>query len=428
MEKIVAGQIVAFGEHAGDVLHFDRGAIVIDAKGRISWLGNLRELPEAYSKLVVEDFGDKMILAGFVDAHIHFPQYRMLAAPAADLLDWLARYTFPEEARYGDPEHAAGAADIFLNRLFTHGTTSAMVFCSVHRTCADALFAAAQKCNMALVTGKTMMDRNAIPAVHDTPVKSAQDSESLYLQWHGKARLRYAVTPRFAITSSDAQLALAGELLKSLPDAMLQSHISESAAEIAFTRDLFPSAKDYTDVYDQFGLLGPRSVFAHGIHLGERERARFSETGSSVIHCPTSNNFLGSGLMSMKRLSGVALGVGTDVGGGTSFSMLQTLAETFKVQMLTGTRLSAFELLHMATAQNAKRIGIDADTGRIAVGQMADIVVLDPKATAVLAARQEVSTSLEDVLFSLIMLGDDRAVFATYVAGRKISDLPPMSV
>jgi guanine deaminase len=418
MGVVLRGQIVDFSE--GRISHEVKGAIAIGAEGRIAWRGRFLDLPESYRNSVVEDHGDCLLLPGFIDAHIHFPQYRMLAAPAKDLLEWLNRYTFPEEARYADDIYAEVAAEVFLQRLFAHGTTSALAFCSVHRQCADALFAAAKKRNMALVTGKTMMDRNAIPAVQDTPEQGAKDSEDLYHQWHGQGRLRYAVTPRFAVTSSDAQLAVAGELLQSLPGALMQTHISESPGEIALVQQLFPWSKDYTDVYDRYGLLSNRSLFAHGIHLSERERGRMSESGSTVVHCPTSNAFLGSGIMRMPEMQHVNLGVATDIGGGTSYSMLTTMGEAYKLQMLTGYKPSVQELYFLATLGNAQRLKIDHETGSLEVGKFADIVVLDPIATPVLASRNELSQSVENTLFSLMMLGDDRAVNATYVAGMRL--------
>jgi guanine deaminase len=417
--KIIRGQLVNFSN--GVVEHIESAAVVVGANGRIAWRGAFHNLPDDHKSLPIDDHGKKLLSPGFIDAHIHFPQYRMLAAPAKDLLDWLHRYTFPEEARYGDAAYAAEAARIFVKRLFVHGTTSALAFSSVHRQCADALFAEAHKHNMALITGKTMMDRNAIPAVQDTPEQGAIESQELYAKWSGKGRLRYAVTPRFAITSSEAQLAISGDLLRSLPDALMQTHISESAGEIAMVKQLFPNAKDYTDVYDHFGLLSERSLFAHGIHLSERECQRLSETGSTVIHCPTSNAFLGSGIMSMPHIQNakrqVALGIATDIGGGTNYSMLATLAETYKLQMLTGYKPSVAELYHLATQGNADRLKIGDETGSLDIGKYADLVVLDPEATPVLRNRQEVSHAIEDVLFSLMMLGDDRAISATYVAG-----------
>ena len=365
-------------------------------------------------------------MPGFIDAHIHFPQLRMLAAPGKDLLDWLTRFTFPEEARYSDFDFAKANAKTFLKYLFANGTTAAMAFCSVHKTCADALFGEALSRNMALVTGKTMMDRNALPAVHDDATTGGLDSETLYQAWHGKGRLRYAISPRFAITSTEAQLKVSGELLKSYPDAMLQTHLSESPGEIAWIKTLFPNDRDYTAVYERFGLVNDHGVFAHGVHLSESECQRLHDAGATIAHCPTSNNFLGSGLMSMKHLRKaerpVSIALATDVGGGTSYSMLITLGETYKVQMLTGYKPTALELFFMATRGNAQRLRLDHDIGALETGKHADIIVLDPKATPLLAARQDLSQSLEDMLFALVILGDDRAIRATYVAGEKVHD------
>lgn len=425
MTRVIKGQTLTFtGE--GTALHEEKGAIAVGDDGTILWSGPQPLLPQPFRQVETHDYGSMIVMPGFIDAHIHFPQYRMLAAPGKDLLDWLSRFTFPEESRYADEAYAAAAAEVFVYRLFRHGTTAALAFCSVHKTCADALFSAAERQGMALITGKSMMDRNAIPAVQDDLESSVRDTEALHNTWHGKGRLRHAVTPRFAVTSTEAQLTAAGELLASLPGALMQTHLSESHGEIALVAKLFPNAKDYTDVYDSFGLLSDRSLFAHGIHLSERECARLSESGSAVVHCPTSNTFLGSGLMSMPHLrkEGRAVGIGlaTDVGGGTSYSMLATLGETYKVQMLAGYKPTAMELFAMATRGNAERIRIAHETGAIETGKFADLVVLDPHATPVLASRQEVSTSLEDVLFSLMILGDDRAVKATYVAGRKVHE------
>ncbi len=420
MTKVILGQVVAFGATAEAISHEQRGAIAVGDDGTILFRGPLSLLPRAFDQAPREDHGQKLLMAGFVDAHIHFPQYRMLAAAAADLLDWLSRYTFPEEARYADHAYAAAAAEIFLANLFQNGTTSALAFCSSHKTCAEALFAAAQSRNMALITGKTMMDRNAIPAVEDDPEQSAKDTLDLHKAYHGKGRLRHAVTPRFAITSTEKQLRLAGEVLKDCKGALMQTHLSESPGELAFVKQLFPNDRDYTAVYERFGLLTDHSLFAHGVHLSDSEVARLSEAGGTILHCPTSNNFLGSGLMSMNHLKTVQIGLATDVGGGTSYSMLQTMGEAYKVQMLTGKKLKAAELFFLATLQNARALRIDAETGSLDVGKYADIVVLDPEATVVLKARHELSNSIEDVLFALALLGDDRAVAATYVAGQRL--------
>lgn len=426
MTRIVRGAILTFGRTAQDYVHEPQGAVVSDDGGRILWRGAFAALPQPYRSAPVDDFGDCLILPGFVDAHIHFPQYRMLAAPGKDLLDWLSRFTFPEEARYGDAAYAKAAAEKFLDRLIAHGTTAAMVFSSVHRQCADTLFDTAQRRRMAIITGKTMMDRDVPAEVRDTPEQGAADSEALYRKWHGKDRLRYAVTPRFAVTSSEAQLQVARDLMTSLPDALMQTHLSESPGELARIRALYPNDADYTAVYDRFGLLSERSVFAHGIHLSDRECRRLSETGSTVAHCPTSNMFLGSGLMSMAHLGNperpVQVAVGTDVGGGTSYSMLATLGATYNVQMLTGYRPTAFELFHLATRRNAEMLHLADELGSLDPGKWADLVVIDPRATEVLASRHELSQSLEDVLFALAILGDDRAIRATYVAGNKVHE------
>jgi guanine deaminase len=426
MSRIVSGALLTFGASAQDYLHEPQGAVVVGVDGRIQWRGARDAVPEAYRSAPGEDFGDCLILPGFVDAHIHFPQYRMLAAPGKDLLDWLTRFTFPEEARYGDAVYAKAAAEKFLDRLITHGTTSAMVFSSVHRECADALFDVARRRRMAIITGKTMMDRDVPAAVRDTPEQGAAESEALYRKWHGKERLRYAVTPRFAVTSSEAQLQVARDLMTALPEALMQTHLSESPGELARIRELYPNDEDYTAVYDRFGLLSARSVFAHGVHLSDRECRRLSKTGSTVAHCPTSNMFLGSGLMSMAHLGKaerpVAVALGTDVGGGTSYSMLATLGATYKVQMLAGFRPTALDLFHLATRRNAEALHLADELGSLDQGKWADMVVIDPRATEVLASRQELSQSLEDMLFALAILGDDRAIRATYVAGRKVHE------
>ena len=399
-----------------------RGAVVVGTDGRIAWRGPAARLPERFGALPADDHGDALVLPGFIDAHVHFPQHRMLAAPGEDLLDWLNRFTYREERRYASAGHARAAAEVFLDRLVQHGTTAAVVFSSVHRTAADALFAAAERRGHAIVSGKTMMDRNAPAALRDDPVSGARDSEALLGRWHGRGRLRYAITVRFAVTSTEAQLRAAGELAAAHPDCHVHSHLAESRGEIELVRRLFPWAADYTDVYDRFGLLGPRSVFAHGVHLSERECARLHEAGSLVVHCPTANTFLGSGLFDGGRVGRaerpVRVGVATDIGGGTSYSMLATLGEAYKVAMLTGRKPTAHELFHLATRGNAMHLGLDDEIGALEAGRWADLVVLDPTATPVLEDRNALSESIEDTLFALAILGDDRAVRATYVAGR----------
>ncbi len=420
MTRLITGQLVAFGADYTHLSHESKGAIVVGDDGRILWRGPMSLLPQAFATAPRDDYGDKLLMAGFIDAHIHFPQYRMLAAPAKDLLDWLSRYTFPEEARYAAAPYAAASAKIFLQRLFSNGTTAALAFSSSHKVAAEALFHAAENHHMALITGKTMMDREATSAVQDTAEQSAEDTLALHCMFHNRGRLRHAVSPRFAITSTEAQLELAGEVLKQCHGALLQTHLSESVAEIARVKQLFPNDPDYTAVYERFGLLTDHSIFAHGIHLSASEVSRLAAAGATIAHCPTSNNFLGSGLMSITRNSPLPIALATDIGGGTSYSMLQTMAETYKVQMHCGLKLSAAQLFHMATLGNARALRIDHETGSLDIGKYADLVVLNPQATAVLASRHELSESIEDVLFALALLGDDRAVAATYVAGGKV--------
>ena len=433
--RVVRGAVLTYGDDpalagASRAVRFHRrGAVAVGEDGRIVWRGPAGRLPERFRALPADDHGEALVLPGFVDAHIHFPQYRMLAAPGRDLLDWLNRFTFREEGRYAAAGHARAAAERFLDRLVQHGTTSALVFSSVHRGAADALFAAAERRRHLIVSGKTMMDRNAPATLRDDPESGARDSEALIARWHRRGRLRCAVTVRFAVTSTDAQLRAAGDLAAAHPDCHVHSHLAESEEEIALVRKLFPRAKDYTDVYDRFGLLGPRSVYAHGIHLSERECARLHETGSIVVHCPTANTFLGSGLFDGGHVGrsdrAVRFGIGTDVGGGTSYSMLGTLGEAYKVAMLTGRKPGAHDLFHLATRGNAMHLGLGDEVGTLDAGRWADLVVLDPEATPVLADRHALSEGLEDTLFALAILGDDRAVRATYVAGRIAWSAPP---
>ena len=425
--KVIKGSIVTFCDRydpnnpTACVRHIPKGAIAVAADGRIEWVGEASKLPADYGTNSVDDYGDKLVLAGFIDTHIHFPQYRMLAAASNGLLDWLERYTFPEELKYRSKEYAAAAAERFLKELYKNGTTSALAFSTVHTESAEALFEAALKNNMALFTGKTMMDRSAPDGLTDRAEANFDECQNLINKWHRKERLGYAITPRFAITSSEAQLECAGDLLKANPSCLMQTHLSESLGEIETVKGLFPDAVDYTDVYDRFNLVTDRSVFAHGVHLSEREILRLSEAGSAVIHCPTSNTFLGSGLFEIARMKDATTptlwGLATDIGAGTSYSMLATMAEAFKVAMLNGYRLTALEAFYTASLGNAHILKLESEIGSIEAGKWADLIILDPNATDTLRNRMQLSETLEDTLFALMMLGDDRTIQATYVAG-----------
>jgi|TARA_B110001469_G_scaffold27510_1_gene28215 guanine deaminase len=367
----------------------------------------------------VEDCRQYLMVPGFVDCHIHYPQTEMIGAYGTQLLDWLNTYTFPVEANFKDPLKAASVAKVFINQLLNNGTTTALVFCSVHPESVDALFTEAQEHNMRIIAGKVMMDRNAPSDVLDTVQTSYDQSKQLIQRWHGVDRLQYAVTPRFAPTSTDAQLAAAGRLLAEHKGVYLHTHLSENVDEIEWVKALFPSAENYLDVYDQAGLLGKRSVFAHGIYLCDQECERLAATDSAIAHCPSSNLFMGSGLFPMQRLQGydIKMGMGTDVGGGTSFNMLQTLADSYKVQQLKGHNLSPEQSFYLATLGGAKTLDLSDRIGNFARGKEADFLLLDPNATDLLEFRTSHCEHWRDLIFVLQTMGDDRVIAQTNVMG-----------
>jgi guanine deaminase len=387
--------------------------------GRILACGDHEALKGQLGETPVQSFPGRLITPGFVDVHIHFPQSDVIAAHGEQLLDWLERHVFPAEAAFADPVHAAEAARFFIAELLRNGTTTALVFGSSHRTSVDALFAEAQRRDMRLIAGKTLMDRNAPDGVRDSVDSGRRDTLDLIDAWSGKDRLGYAVTPRFAIACSDAQLAMAGDILAARPDVWMQTHLAENPAEIARTASLFPAAKDYLDVYDRFGLMGPRSVFAHCIHLDDDAFGRMARAGSAAAFCPTSNLFLGSGLFDFQRAqaNGVKVGIGTDVGAGTSFSVLHTLGEAYKVGQLRGHALDPFQAFYLATLGGARALGLGDKIGSLEPGKEADFLVLDPAATPLLARRMAGAASLAERLFALSILGDDRVVEHAFLAG-----------
>ncbi|WP_294923261.1 guanine deaminase [uncultured Paracoccus sp.] len=421
MKHLIRGRILNF--HADPATsedshrYYPDGALITEG-GRIAALGDYAELQDG--TIPETDHRPHLIMAGFIDPHIHFPQVQVIASWGAQLLDWLNTYTFPSEARFGDPAHAALMAEAFLDLLLSHGTTSALAFCSVHPQSADALFAAAQSRDMAMIAGKVMMDRNAPDTVLDTPQQGYDDSKALIARWHGRGRQRYAITPRFAITSTPEQMEMAGQLAREHPDCHIQTHLSENRDEIAYTLELYPQARDYLDIYETHGLLGPKLMLGHSIHLEPREIARMAETGSRAIFCPTSNLFLGSGLFDEAglRAAGVTSGIATDVGGGTSYSMLQTLNEGYKILQLRGQKLHPLAAFHWATRGNAIALGLEDRIGTLDPGTDADFIVLDARATSAMALRMERAETLAEELFILQILGDDRAIRQTYIAGK----------
>ena len=402
--------------------YFADGVLVVE-DGRISALGAASEvLPTLADDVEVTHYPDALITPGFIDTHIHFPQTGMVGSYGEQLLDWLNEYTFPCEGQFADKAHADGVAQIFLKELLRNGTTTALVFGSVHPESVDALFEAAQALDLRLIAGKVMMDRNAPDYLTDTAQSSYAQSKALIERWHGKGRLHYAVTPRFAPTSSEAQLTLAGQLLREYPDVYLQTHLSENLQEIEWVKALFPERSNYLDVYDHYKLLGERSVLAHGVHLCDAECARLAETGSAIAFCPTSNLFLGSGLFNLPQAERfkVNVGLGTDVGAGTSFSLLHTLNEAYKVMQLQGEKLNPFKSLYLATLGGARALRLEDRVGTLQPGTDADFVVLDYHATPLLSYRIAQAKTFEEVLFVLMTLGDDRAVLQTYAAGRRV--------
>ncbi|MDD1014632.1 guanine deaminase [Pseudomonas rubra] len=400
--------------------YFEDGLLLID-NGKISALGHAHELlPTLAADIEVEHHQDALITPGFIDTHIHFPQTGMIGSYGEQLLDWLNTYTFPCEKQFADKDHADKVAKIFVEELLRNGTTTALVFGSVHPESVDAFFEEAERLDLRMIAGKVMMDRNAPDYLTDTAESGYIQSKALIERWHGKGRLHYAVTPRFAPTSTPEQLTLAGQLLSEYPDLYLHTHLSENLKEIDWVKDLFPERKGYLDVYDHFKLLGQRSVFAHGVHLCDEECERLAETGSAVAFCPTSNLFLGSGLFNLPQAEKfkVKVGLGTDVGAGTSFSLLNTLNEAYKVMQLQGARLSPFKSLYLATLGGARALSLEERVGSLRPGNDADFLVLDYKATALMDYRIQQSNSIDETLFVLMTLGDDRTVKQTFAAGR----------
>lgn len=412
----------AFNDHAY-AWHEDGLLIVRD--GRVQAAGDYAQLRAVVPHDVqVHDYRGKLIVPGFIDTHIHYPQTDMIASPAPGLLPWLDTYTFPTERKFADPGHARNVARFFIDELLRCGTTTAMVYCTVHPASVDAFFDESERRNLRMAAGKVLMDRHCPDFLCDTAEGGVRDSEELIRKWHKRGRQMYAITPRFAATSSEAQLQLAGELARAYPDTFLQTHVAENADEVAWIKSLFPGARSYLDVYDRYGMLRPRAMYAHCLWIDDGDRARMRDAQSAAAICPTSNLFLGSGLFDFARADAlqVPLSLATDVGGGTSFSMLQTMNELYKVARMGGVHMPALRMFYLATLGGARSMRLDGTIGNFAAGAEADFVVLDPQATPLLARRTACSGSLEELLFAFALLGDDRAVAATYSAGRLVHE------
>lgn len=389
--------------------------------GHIVARGTVEALRAAYPQAARHAYGDKVICAGFIDPHVHYPQTAMIASWGKRLIDWLNSYTFPEEMRFADPAYAAAIAARYLDLTTAEGTTTMCSFCTIHPGSVEAFFSEAQKRGQRVVAGKTCMDRNAPEGLRDDAQSGYDDSKALLERWHGVDRIAYAITPRFSPTSTPEQLEALGALWAEHPDCLMQTHLSEQTDEIAWVRGLFPQARDYLDTYEQFGLLGADGLYGHAIHLEPRERDRLREVGAALVHCPTSNTFIGSGLFDMAGLmaEGQRIGLATDTGGGSSFSMLRTMAAAYEIGQLRGTPLHPAQLIWLATVGSARALRMDERIGNIAPGMEADLVVLDLASTPAIAQRAAEAGDLWEALFPTIMMGDDRAVTEVWIGGRR---------
>jgi len=423
---LITGHILSFDHspfEAGDPTDAARlhEALLIE-EGRITALGTAQALHAQAPDAARTDMGNRLITAGFVDAHVHYPQTAIIASWGKRLIDWLNSYTFPEEMRLSDPAYAADIAGRYLDLTLAHGTTTCASFCTIHPASVTAFFEAAQARGLRAVAGKTCMDRNAPEGLRDTAQSAYDDSKQLLQTWHGVDRLSYAITPRFSPTSTPDQLAALGALWSEYPDCLMQTHLSEQTDEVAWVKSLYPEARDYLDTYDSHGLLGARGLYGHAIHLDARERDRLREVGAALIHCPTSNTFIGSGLFNLaaRIAEGQRIGLATDTGGGSSFSMLRTMAAAYEIGQLTGTALHPAQLLWLATAGSAQALHMGSKIGNIAPGMEADLVALDLASTPAIAQRSARADDLWEALFPTLMMGDDRAIAGVWVAGKAV--------
>jgi guanine deaminase len=404
-----------------DAVSIDTAGGVLIKDGHIADVGSAEALRKANPTAQITDYGDALICPGFVDAHVHYPQTAIIASWGKRLIDWLNRYTFPEEMRLSDPDYATQIAGRYLDLTLAHGTTTVSSYTTITPHSVDAIFDAAAMRGQRVVAGKTCMDRNAPEGLRDTAQSAYDDSKTLIDRWHGKGRASYAITPRFTPTSTPDQLAALGALWSERPACLMQTHLSEQLDEIAWVRDLVPHARDYLDTYEEHGLLGDRAVFGHAIHLEPREIDQIAHSGASIVHCPTSNTFIGSGLFDMAGLAArhIPIGLATDTGGGSSFSMLRTMAAAYEIGQLRGTPLHAAQLIWLATAGSARSLRLHDKIGSLSPGFEADITVLNLSSTPAIAQRADNAETIWDKLFATIMMGDDRAIQDVWVGGKK---------
>jgi len=401
--------------------YFSDGLMIVKS-GLVEAVGHAQDLlARLPADASVTHYPNSLIVPGFIDCHLHYPQTEIIASYGEQLLEWLETYVFPTEREFGDPDKASDVAEFFFDELMRNGTTSALVFGTVHKQSVDAFFSAAQTRRLRMICGKVLMDRNAPDYLTDTPESGYRESKELAERWHGVDRLRYAVTPRFAPTCSDAQLAMAGKLLTEYPDLYLHTHLAENSSEVEWVKELFPDRSGYLDVYAHHGLLTKRSIFAHCLHLNDDDFQLLHKSGAGIAFCPTSNLFLGSGLFNLARAEEqkVKVGLATDIGAGTSFSLLQTISDLYKTQQLRNHRLTPFKSLYLATMGGALTLDLDDLIGNFEPGKEADFIVLDYHATPLLARRLKRCKNLTEKLFALQMLGDDRVVKSVHILGEE---------
>ena len=421
---ILRGRVLHFLEQPnpvnleGSYEYIEEGAVVIN-EGRILEIGDYTETRVKYPDLEVTDYAKNLIFPGFIDLHNHYPQVQVIASYGTQLLEWLQKYTFPEEAKFWDQSYAKLQAKKFIKLLLSNGTTTSVSFCSVHKDSVNSLFEEASKHNMCMIAGKVMMDRNAPDNLLDDPLSSYQDTKELISKWHENGRNYYAISPRFAITSSPEQLLQAGRLVAEHPTCYMQTHLGENKEEIRYAMNLYPNSKNYLDIYREAGLVGSKSLMGHSIHLSPDEISIFKDLGAIAVHCPTSNMFLGSGFFPLSNLinSGVKVGVATDVGGGTSYSMISTLDAAYKIQQFIDFSVHPMYAFYWATLGNAKALGLEKEIGSFRKGSFADLVILDTKGDLCSDIRMKTCTSLTEELFVLQTLGGNQSVKAVYVAG-----------
>lgn len=402
--------------------YFEDGLLIVE-DGSIVAAGHARNLLAGLAEdVLLTELPDKLIVPGFVDCHVHFPQLDIIASYGEQLLDWLHRYAYPVEARFADADYAREVADVFVDELLNNGTTTALVFGTVHPHSADAIFEAAEARNMRLIAGKVLMDCHCPDVLKDDADSAYDESKALIERWHGRGRLGYAITPRFALTSSEQQLRAAGKLALEYPDVWIHTHLAENTQEVTQIARQFPSSRSYLDVYDEFGLLRERAVFAHCLHMDDQDRACMASKGGSAAFCPSSNLFLGSGLFDLAamRAANIRCGLGTDVGGGTSLSLMKTASDAYKVLHLQNHALPPTRALYLATLGAAEALYLDDKIGNFLPGKEADFVVLDPNGTRLTARRAAAAETIEESFFALLTLADDRHVAATYVSGKPL--------